>query len=96
MNTLKGLIWLAVTLWLDLKQASIYHIFWIYPESRTNSTKASSQAESLKTAVFVFCISTFPESKQAAAVEEVGNFGSEAGKVKDREELPVPLALRRI
>ena len=62
----------------------------------------SFQAESCKTAVFVFCsvtvlcISTFPESKQGATPQEVGNISCVAGKVKDSKELPVPVALYHI
>ena len=41
----------------------------------------------------MFCILTFPESEQAASVQDVGNIGCVAGKIKDREELPVPIAV---
>ena len=41
----------------------------------------------------MFCNLTFPESEQAASVQDVGNIGCVAGKIKNREELPVPLAV---
>ena len=46
--------------------------------------------------VTLFCILSFPESKQAARIQEVGNIGTVAGKVKHREEPPVPISLYRI